>query len=266
MMINKMNETIVDDIQKVDSNTIVKPGDFRLTSYEWGVVYSALQRAKETTGDSTYSSYVKSRFDFLAKWIPIIKKVKNEGKLQKENYLFRQPIEPKALDDAGAICAAMAKATLSGLNNNLLDQINVYSDFVIYGEYRLKDKTLARNRPHSNTMWLDDLYMGVPTIAYMGKLHNKNKYYDDAVHQVLSYTKRMFNKNKGLYIHGYVEGKKSHQEFHWARANGWALLAMSDLLDVLYSSFAISYPTAVSYTCQGIISISEWLRFLAPTP
>ena len=51
--------------------------------------------------------------------------------------------------------------------------------------------------------------------------------------QVLNYSKRMFNKEKGLYMHGWVESMEVHPEFHWGRANGWALLAMSELLDVL---------------------------------
>jgi rhamnogalacturonyl hydrolase YesR len=34
-------------------------------------------------------------------------------------------------------------------------------------------------------------------------------------------------------MHGWVEEMKDHPEFHWARANGWALLAMTELLEVL---------------------------------
>ena len=46
----------------------------------------------------------------------------------------------------------------------------------------------------------------------------------------------MFNKNVNLYMHGWVEGMDPHPEFHWARANGWALMAMTELLDVLPST------------------------------
>ena len=72
-MINKQTGEAINDINKLDTNTIVKPGDFRLTSYEWGVTYSAMQRAAETTGDSKYSDYVKTRFDFLSKWVAAVK-------------------------------------------------------------------------------------------------------------------------------------------------------------------------------------------------
>lgn len=232
-MVNKKTNEAVTDILKADSNTVVKPGDFRLTSYEWGVTYSALLWAGELTGDKKYTSYVTSRLSFLAKWIPVMKKLKAAGVFKGNSYPLKQPIEPHALDDAGAVCAAMIKATTAGLNNDLRPVIDGLSDWVVNKEYRFADGTLGRMRPQKNTLWLDDMYMGVPTIAQMGKLTGDKKYFDDAVKQVKQYTERMFNKEKGVYMHGWVEGMETHPEFRWARANGWALLAMCELLDVL---------------------------------
>ncbi|MFN8253878.1 MAG: glycoside hydrolase family 88 protein [Ferruginibacter sp.] len=232
-MLNKQTGDIITDIAKADSNTVLQQGDFRITSYEWGVTYSAFLWAAEITGDKKYSAYVKDRFDFFAQWIPAIRKLKASGAYKNDNYPLKQPIAPHALDDAGAVCAAMIKATTSGLNNNLRQQIDFYIDWVAKKEYRLPDGTLARMRPQKNTLWLDDLYMGVPALAQMGKLTGDKKYFDDAVNQVKLFTGRMFNKEKGLYMHGWMEGMETHPEFRWARANGWALLAMCELLDVL---------------------------------
>jgi uncharacterized membrane protein len=36
-MMNKQSGEIVNGIDQLDTNTVVKQGDFRLTSYEWGV-------------------------------------------------------------------------------------------------------------------------------------------------------------------------------------------------------------------------------------
>lgn len=232
-MINKKTNEAVTEIAKADSNTIVKPGDFRLTSYEWGVTYGALLLAGDITGDKKYTGYATTRFSFLAKWIPVMKKLKAAGVFKGNSYPLKQPIEPHALDDAGAVCAAMIKATTAGLNNDLRPVIDGLSDWVVNKEYRFTDGTLGRMRPQKNTLWLDDMYMGVPTIAQMGKLTGDKKYFDDAVKQVKQYTERMFNKEKGVYMHGWVEGMETHPEFKWARANGWALLAMCELLDVL---------------------------------
>ena len=232
-MVNKKTGALVNDLSTIDTNTIVDQGDFRLTSYEWGVTYSGMLLAAETTGDLKYSNYVKQRFTFLADWIPAVKQLQKTGAYSDNNYPLHQPIEPKALDDAGAICAAMIKATTSGLNKDLWPIIDHLINYVAKEEYRLPDGTLARMRPQKNTLWLDDLYMGVPAIAQMGKLTGDQKYFDDAVNQVKLYSKRMFNKEKGLYMHGWVESMETHPEFRWARANGWALMAMVELLDVL---------------------------------
>jgi unsaturated rhamnogalacturonyl hydrolase len=236
-MINKQTGEVVDNIDKLDTNTILKAGDFRLTSYEWGVTYSAMQRAAETTGDKKYTDYVKTRFDFLSKWVPAVKQKFPLEFIQRQK-LFNQPIDPHALDDAGAVCASMIKSQRAGLNKNLRPLIDNYIKYVFTKEYRLKDGTIGRNRPQNNTLWLDDLFMYIPAVAQMGKLTNNTKYFDDAVKQVLNYSKRMFNKEKGLYMHGWVERMEVHPQFHWGRANGWALLAMSELLDVLPESHA----------------------------
>ncbi|HEY6503059.1 MAG TPA: glycoside hydrolase family 88 protein [Chitinophagaceae bacterium] len=232
-MINKQTNEEVNDVSKIDTNTTVKQGDYRLTSYEWGVTYSAMLWTGETTGDKRYTDYVQKRFAFLSEWIPAVKRSVKAGIYKGNNYPFRQPIEPRALDDAGAVCAAMIKAQRGGVNSNLRPLIDNYIDFVANKEYRLADGTLGRNRPQKNTLWLDDLYMGVPALAQMGKLTGDKKYFDDAVKQIRQFAQRMFNKEKGVYMHGWVESMETHPEFRWARANGWALMAKVELLDVL---------------------------------
>jgi rhamnogalacturonyl hydrolase YesR len=231
-MINRQTGAEVTDATQFDTAYGIKPGDFRLTAYEWGVTYSGMLLAAETSGDNKYSEYVKQRLSFIAKWVPAVKKKVADGSL-KGNYIFRQPIAPHALDDAGAMCAAMIKATRGGLNTELRPLIDNYINYISTKEYRLPDGTLARNRPQKNTLWLDDLYMGVPALAQMGKLTGKTAYYDDAVKQIKQFSQRMFDKEKGLYMHGWVQDMNPHPMFYWGRANGWAIMATVELLDVL---------------------------------
>ena len=214
VMINKKTGAVLNDPAQLDTNSAVKQGDFRLTSYEWGVTYAAMLRAAETTGDKRYATYVKDRFDFLSKWIPAVK--------------AEFPV-----DDAGAVCAAMIKAQRAGINDGLRPQIDVFINYIFNKEYRLKDGTLARNRPLKNTIWLDDMFMGVPAMAQMGKMTGQKKYFDEVVKQIRQFSARMFNKELGIYMHGWVESMNPHPEFHWGRANGWALLTLTEVLDVL---------------------------------
>ena len=145
----------------------------------------------------------------------------------------RSIVQPHALDDVGAICAAMIKTQRADAKADLRPMIDPFMTYIMTKEFRLADGTLARNRPQPNTLWLDDLFMSIPALAQMGKLTGERRYYDEAVAQLAHFAPRMFDKQKGLYMHGWVQGMAEHPEFHWARANGWAILTKVELLDVL---------------------------------
>jgi rhamnogalacturonyl hydrolase YesR len=136
------------------------------------------------------------------------------------------------------MCAAMIKAEQAGIEADLNPMIDNFIDYISNKQQRFADGTLARNRPLPNSLWLDDLFMSVPALAQMGKYTGQTKYYDDAIKQVMQFSKRMFNYEKGLYMHGWIEGMDDHPQFHWARANGWAVMTMVELLDVL----PVDYP------------------------
>ena len=227
---SKTNKEIT-DYKLINADSRLKSGAFRLTSYEWGVTYSAMFEAAKATGDKRYEQYVGERLKFLADMSYHFKLINNGGEIVDRN--MRQVISPHALDDAGAMCASMIKYHIEKGVPELRGLIDNYIDYIMNKEYRLSDGTLARNRPQMNTLWLDDLYMSVPAIVQMGKLTGDTKYYDEAIAQILRFSERMFVKEKGLYMHGWVEGEEYYPAFHWGRANGWALLTLTEVLSVL---------------------------------
>lgn len=230
MLVDKKTGEEVEDLKKITADTQLKQGGFRLTSYEWGVTYSGVLAAYEATGDKAYLDYACTRLQLLAGMAPYFRKVYEKNKDIDVN--VRRVIDPHALDDAGAVCCAMIKATLKG-TDGLRPLIDNYADYIMNKEYRLADGTFARLRPHNNTVWLDDMFMGIPAVAYMGKLTGKAEYYDEAARQVLQFASRMWVPEKGLFRHGWVESMDPHPAFHWGRANGWAILTMCEVLDVL---------------------------------
>ena len=232
---DRVTGAAITNLDKIDTNAVFQPGDFRLTSYEWGVTYSGMLHAGETTGDDHFTNYTRQRMEFIAGAIPAFRSLYEKYKSSANP--LHQVIDPHALDDAGAICAAMIKTLRSGGSAQLRPVIDHYMDYISTKEYRLPDGTLARNGPHKNTLWLDDLYMSVPALAQMGRLTGDNKYYDDAIRQIVQFSQRMFNRQTGMYMHGWVQGMEPHPEFHWARANGWALMAMTELLEVLPENY-----------------------------
>jgi len=131
------------------------------------------------------------------------------------------------------MCAAMIKAHRAGVGPDLTPVINRYIEHIAKKQFRLADGTLARTNPQPETLWLDDMYMSIPALAQMGKLTGDRAFYDDAVKQVLQFSARMFNRQKGVFMHGWTSNAPDHPEFYWARANGWAAMAMVELLDVL---------------------------------
>lgn len=230
-IINKKTNQVVIDYSKLDADAALDRGNFRLASYEWGVTYAGMLAAAEATGDKAYSEYVTTRFKLLAEAGPAFGKLMEKyGVIDPQ---MKQMLTPHALDDAGAMCVAMIKSQAANPSLNFRPMIDNYIDFIMNKEYRLSDGTFARNRPQPNTVWLDDMFMAVPAIANMGKLTGDTRYYDEAIKQILQFSQRMFVPEKGLYRHGWVESMEFHPAFHWGRANGWAILTMTEVLDVL---------------------------------
>ena len=230
-LVDKTNQQPVDDLSTVDTNTIFKQGDFRLISYEWGVTYGAMLLASEAMGDNRYEQYTKDRLAFIAK---VVAAFQASPKAAGRRSPVHSVTNPGALDDAGAMCAAMIKAAQAGkITEDLRPMIDNYIDYILNDEFRLADGTLARNRPLPNTLWLDDLYMSLPALAQMGRLTGEDRYFDEAIRQFWLFADRMFVPEKGLYMHGWVQDMEPHPHFHWARANGWALLTKLELLAAL---------------------------------
>jgi len=219
----------------IERNSSVAPqavtpkGEFFILSYEWGVTYSGLLKLYETTGNERFLKYVEDRFNAT-------------GKAFGTPDAVRSQHSPRFLDDCGAMVAAMEKATVRNPAGAKAwrAQLDRWFDFVYKEEYRLPDGILARMRPAANSVWLDDMYMGIPPIAYRGAVAAREGYnalakelYAAAVEQILLFKKYLWLPEKEIFRHGWIEGMSVHPSYHWARANGWAVLTLCDVLDIV---------------------------------
>lgn len=235
----------------------LKTGTLRLTSYEIGVLYCAVQEAARVTGDERYGRFAADRLSLIENIEPT--SMKRLAKDMKFDDQMRKVCFPTALDDAGAMCTAfiryqMAKTSQKASASQKAKAgqkasaepsriIERYIEHVYRKQYRLADGTLARIRPHYNTVWLDDMYMGIPCLAWYGKMTGKTEYYDEAVRQIRLFRDKMAvptgimggQEESILFRHGWVEEMTPHPFFPWGRANGWAVLTMCEVLDVLPS-------------------------------
>ena len=102
--------------------------------------------------------------------------------------------------------------------------------------------------PHQ--VWLDGLYMGMPfyTMHAMQSLKGKarQRVLDDAVDQLTKTARLTHDSTTGLYRHAYDAtrsifwaDKQTGQSAHtWGRAQGWMMMAMIELLDVLPDDYS----------------------------
>lgn len=206
---------------------IINQGTYRLTSYEWAVMYNALLDAADITGDKRYFDYVVSRIRFLASEAD-----KYDGDLNKDGQM-RQVKKPVTLDDAGAMAGAWMRAAMADSTLKVSDYIEQYWSVAEKSPVYLEDGTIARNRPHYNAVWLDDMYMAIPSTAVRSQYTSNPALLDKAANMASGFFKRMWIPEKRIFRHGYLEGKKCQPSLAWGRANGWAILTMCQLLDFL---------------------------------
>jgi rhamnogalacturonyl hydrolase YesR len=239
-VLNEETGERVADLDHLPRNVSLARTDLLNQTYEAGVTYAGMLRLADVTGEAKYRDYTRERLTSLARIAAHIKK-QLPADANGKNYLparhgiaLRSVLFPRALDDAGSMCAALIKAERAGLGEHVLRPwIDIALSYVSSGQFRFADGTLARNRPLPNSLWLDDLYMSVPCLAQAGKLTGERRYFDDAARQIIQFSERMFVHERGLYMHAWVQEMQYHPAMHWARANGWAIMAMAELLEVL---------------------------------
>lgn len=205
----------------------VNQGTYRLTSYEWGVMYDALLDAATITGDKKYADYVSDRIGFLAREAD-----NYQGDAQEDGQM-RQVKHPATLDDAGAMAGAWMRAAMADSTLKISPYIEQYWNIVETTPVHLPDGTIARNRPHYNAVWLDDMFMALPSMAVRSQYANEPKQLDAAANIAAGFIKRMWIPEKNIFRHGYIEGATHQPSMAWGRANGWAILTMCQLLDYL---------------------------------
>ena len=260
-IVNRETGVEITELRKVQKEAALGKTEYNITSHEWGLAYSSMMVAADATSDSRYADYVIKRFEFLAIASAYFRDY--QVSFPKEQNPLEHFLFPKTLDDTGSMCSAMIQALRKGWAKDLRGEIDRSIDFIMNKVQRLPNGTFARNRPMPNSVWVDDLYQGIPALAEMGKLTGDKKYYDEAVTQVHAFAGLLFDKSKGICKHGWVEGMDPHPAFYWARANGWAILAISSLLDVLPTSHPEHHSVFELYKayCYGLVGLQSGRGF-----
>ena len=257
-IVHKGTNEAVTDLANPVADAVFEPsnGDFGIQVYEMGVVHAGLIKAREATGDERFTAMTARHFQFFHDTLPYFRAQEARFHLERGNS-FSRFLDPRSLDDAGSMCAALIRARFAKIGPDMSPMIETCSNYVAKKQFRLADGTLARKRPQATSLWADDMYMGIPALAEKGHLTGEKAYFDDAVKNVLQMTAYLYDKKTGLYTHGWNANNPDAPHFYWGRANGWAVLAMSDLLDVLPKNHP-GYPKVLAQLRTSLRSIAEY--------
>lgn len=215
----------------------VSPGFSAEWSYTNGVVLSAFEYLDDVTSDTAFFSNNKRFYDLVVITLPYFAINREIFGDEASSGWGRTPVY-HALDDCGSIGAAMIKTYLKTKNPAYLPLINIIAEYISNKQFRLEDGTLARHRPQYQSIWADDLYMSVPFLSNMGALTGDKAYFDDAVKQLLQMAERLYIPEKELFDHGWnVTSADYDPRFYWGRANGWTLMAMAELLELMPENY-----------------------------
>ena len=238
-VIDKKNGKEITDFSNLEKDADNATGGnndvLSIWSYTMGVTYSGMIKITEATGDKKFEQYDIKNIDFYLDHLPYFKKIDSAFGEQRNRY---DPLlHTKSLDDCGSMGAALIKIYKITKDERLRPVIDHIADYISNKQFRLADGTLARQRPQKESVWADDAYMSVPFLAQMGSLTGNTKYFDDAVKQIRQMSKYLFRWDKRLYDHGVNLHNEYDPDFYWARANGWVILAINELLDVLPENY-----------------------------
>jgi len=239
---------ITDFTKDPPATAVADPGEgreFGPWNYPMGVTCAALLRATKVTGDPRYAEFVTKHFQFIADRLPYFRRqaelfpIEPGGETRISTgprNSFKGVILTESLDDSGAMGAALVKAKLDGVGPDLTPVIDHLADFVFHKQFRLPDGAWARRRPQPVSLWADDFYMSVPFMAQMTRLTGDPRYVNDAAGHVLRASERLFDRRTQLFTHGWNANQPYNPRFYWGRANGWVMMSLVELLDVLPAS------------------------------
>jgi len=209
----------------------LRAGQFNDWDYPMGVVLAAMLDVSDVTGDATYADYAFKNFNFIFDHLDYFRR---QAKLfGPQSYGYGRLLEMRALDDCGAIGAALIQTYRRKNDPRYRAAIDQAAEHIAHKQFRLPDGTLARQRPQPVSLWADDFYMSIPFLAQMGVLTGDRAWFDDAARQAIQGSARLQNKTTGLFDHAWFENTDPDPKFYWGRGDGWALMAMAELLSVL---------------------------------
>ncbi|MDO7848310.1 glycoside hydrolase family 88 protein [Hymenobacter sp. M29] len=194
-------------------------------NYEQGLMYTALERVWERTGDPRYANYIQKDLNRF---------VQKDGSIRtyRADEFQLDHITPGRglllLSQLGSVPDQDKYIKAAQLLRKQLDT-----------QPRTKEGGFWHKKIYPNQMWLDGLYMAEPFYAEYSRVFNQPAGFDDIAKQFALIEKNLVDPKTGLLYHGWDESREQpwankatgQSPTFWDRAIGWYGMALVDVLD-----------------------------------
>lgn len=200
--------------------------------YSNGVLDMAMIKLGEYLNDEKYIEYAKNHVAFgFANYEYFKERFRNDR--NHWHWPFGQLWNFKELDDCGAMGAAVVEVNKLESKPEYLTYMQNAANHILNVQDRLEDGTLSRTFPRDMTVWADDAYMATSFLTRMGKFSGENTYFDEAAKQLILMDAYLWDPVKELYYHCYYDSENRNGVAYWGRANGWIMISLVDLIEVM---------------------------------
>lgn len=194
--------------------------------YEQGLMYKAIEKVWNRTGNGKYYEYVRRDMD---------RYVQKDGSIRTYKY------DDFNLDN---IPTGRALLTLYQQTQPDKDKYRKAADLLwkqIENQPQTKEGGFWHKKRYPYQMWLDGLFMAEPFAAEYSLIFNHPEHFDHIAKQFALIEKYAVDDKTGLIYHAYDESKeqkwadpKTGRSPHfWSRAIGWYAMALVDVLDYI---------------------------------
>lgn len=92
-------------------------------------------------------------------------------------------------------------------------------------------------RLNENEMWIDTLFMTVLFLNRMGQKYNRQDWIDESIHQVLMHIKYLYDKQSGLFYHGWTFNERNNfGGIFWCRGNSWFTAGILEYIEMFHGT------------------------------
>jgi unsaturated rhamnogalacturonyl hydrolase len=202
----------------------VKEGKPAGWDYEQGLIYKAIEKVWNRTGDGKYFEYVVR---------DINRYVQKDGSIRTYKY------DDFNLDN---IPTGRALLTIYQQTQPDKEKYRKAADLLwkqIENQPKTKEGGYWHKKRYPNQMWLDGLFMAEPFSAEYSLVFNHPEHFNDIAKQFALIEKYAVDPKTGLVYHAYDESKSEKwanpktglSPHFWSRAIGWYAMALVDVLD-----------------------------------